>query len=122
MSAYFTLTNTYEQLCEFGNTIRPLRVEIFRSLKNKNVFRARIWEQTTYNLYPTWANIFKGEGLQNRMLSCDDLSREITALVADEPDVITGRECESEDVFFEHIQILIARYLETLRENAEAST
>ena len=121
MSTYFTLANTYEQLCELGNTIRPLRVEIFRSLEKPNVFRARIWEQTTYNLYPIWANIFEGEGLQNRMLSCDELNREITGLVADEPDIITGKECESEAAFFAHLKTLTTRYLEALKPNAEPS-
>jgi hypothetical protein len=110
MTQLFSLHSTYELLLELGNTLRPIRAEVFIGVENPTVFRARIWEQTTYNLYPTFANITKGEGPQNRLLSCDEINREITLMVADSPEFITGKQWVSEEEFVAHIKTLIFQY------------
>lgn len=119
MTLLFLLHASYETFLELGNTIRPVRVEVLRSIENPMFFRARIWEQTTYNQYPTFANITEGGGLDNRMLSCDEINREITSLVADSPEFITGKEWASEQEFVTHIKGLIHRYHLMLTDNAQ---
>lgn len=109
----FKLTSTYEVLLELGGTLRPVRVEIFRSEENPRKLRARIWDQNTYNLYPTFANIRPEGGLENRLMSCDELNREISTNVAEDPEILLGREWESEEVFLNHIKDAISRYQTT---------
>ena len=103
-------------LLELNDTSRPVRIEVFHSIENKNVFRARIWDQTTYNLYPTLANIEKEGGLQNKMISCDELNREITIMLAEDTTLITGKEYASEKEFVEHVKSLILAYQALLNE------
>lgn len=119
MTPLFLLHASYETFLETGNTVRPVRVEVLRSIENPLLFRARIWEQTTYNQYPTFANITKGSGLDNRMLSCDEINREITSLVADSPELITGKEWASEQDFVTHIKGLILRYHQMLTDGVQ---
>lgn len=110
----FKLSSTYEVLVEFGGAVRPVRIEILVSIDNPRKLRARVWEQNTYNLYPTFANIGPEGGLENRLMSCDELNREISMSVAEEPEMLLGREWESEEVFLDHIKDAILRYQSTL--------
>lgn len=110
MMELFELTSVYEVLLETGGTIRPVRIEIFRSRDNETKLRARIWEQNTYNLYPTFANIPPQGGLENRFMSCDQLNREISDLIAETPDIILGHEWDSEDALLEYLQESLSRY------------
>lgn len=110
MSSVFTLVSTYELLLDAGETVRPFRIEVFQSRDDKGVFHGRVWQQTTYNLYHTFSNISAGEGIQNRLLSCDEINREVTSLVADSVEFITGKKCESQEEFLEHALALLQAY------------
>ena len=114
MNNLFTLSTTYELLLEFKDTSRPVRIEVFRSVENPNIYRARVWDQNTYNLYPTFVNIDSEDGLQNKMLSCDEVNREITNIVAKEPTLITGKEYPGEKEFVEYVKSLVLAYQATL--------
>jgi len=114
MNTMFSLSATYEMLLEFKDTSRPVRIEVFRSAENENIFRARVWDQNTYNLYPTFANIESEGGLQNKMLSCDELNREITTIVAEDPTLISGKEYSSEEAFVKYVESLVLAYQATL--------
>jgi len=62
----FELRNTYEMLLEFGSIARPVRIEIFRCIENQKLYRARIWDQCIYDLYPTFLNLdLKNSDLQS---------------------------------------------------------
>jgi len=112
MDELFKLSNTYEMLLEFKDVSRMIRVEIFHSTGNDSLYRARIWDQTTYNLYPTFLNIAEDGGLKNEMYSCDEINREITTIIAEEPTLITGKVYSSENDFLEYIKVLIGKYHE----------
>ena len=113
MTELFALSSTYELLLEFGSSTRPVRIEIFRSQQNPKKMRARVWDQNTYNLYPTFANIPAEGGLENRIMSCDQVNREISTVVAESPEILLGREWESEEVFLNHLRESIVRYHST---------
>ncbi len=114
MNELYKLQSTYELILEFATNTRPVRIEVFRSTKNDKKLRARVWDQNTYNLYPTFANIPEEGGLENKLMSCDEVNREITTLVAEDPELIVGKEWESEDKFIAHIKGLILKYQATL--------
>lgn len=117
ISEYFILLSTYEAIFKFSTNTRPIRIEIFRSTENHKKYRARVWDQNTYNLYPTFANIKKEGGLENRMMSCDEVNREITTLLSENQfDVFWGKEWDSEDQYLSYLKKLIEKYHETLNE------
>jgi hypothetical protein len=119
MIEIWKLSSTYEVLLEIGHTLKPIRIEIFRSQDNQRKFRTRIWEQNTYNLYPTFANILPEGGLENRLMSCDLLNREISIDIAETPEILLGLEWESEEAFLIHLKEAIFRYQSMLTdENA----
>jgi hypothetical protein len=114
--AVFELRGTYELIADYKHTIRPIRIEVFRSLEDEQIYRARVWEQSTYNLYPTFANIAPEGGIKNKIFSSDQVNREITLLIAEDPTLITGMECSSEGAFLEYIKDLVAKYEKLLGE------
>jgi len=117
MSEYFVLQSTYEVVLEFSTNTRPVRIEIFRSVDNEKKLRARVWDQTTYNLYPTFANMSKEGGSTNSMMSCDEVNREITTILSDDPnDLFWGKEWDSEDQYLSHLKTLIQNYQASLSE------
>ena len=116
MNETFLLKSTYEYVIEFKMNTRPIRIEIFLSLENNKKYRVRVWDQNTYNLYPTFANMPPGGGIENKMMSCDEVNREITTLVAETPEVILGMEWESEASFLNYLKKAIDKYREKLDE------
>ena len=112
MSKLFELSNTYEMLLDFGSTTRPIRIEIFRGIENINLFRARIWDQCTYNLFPTFLNIDLDS--KKKIYSSDEINREITLTIAEEPNFITGKEYLNEKEFLKYIKSLIIKYQDAL--------
>ena len=116
MSEYFILKSTYETTLAFSTNTRHVRIEIFRSTDNAKKYRARVWDQNTYNLYPTFANIKTKGGLENRMVSCDEINRDITTLLSEDPnDLFWGKEWESEEKYLSYIKALIGTYHDSLK-------
>jgi hypothetical protein len=112
----YKLTSTYELLLDLGSTERPVRIEIFQSPDGKK-FRARVWVQNTYNMYPTLMNVNeKGDDL-HAMHSCDELNQEITFLILDDPDLIRGKEFESEKKLLQYLETRVNSFAESLRGN-----
>ena len=103
-------------LLEFKDTSRPVRIEIFCDTENPNLFRARVWDQNTYNLYPTMLNIDEEGGLKNKMYSCDEINREITLTIAEDPALIRGKEYSNEEEFLNYLQSLVIKYQTMLNE------
>ena len=100
---------------EFSTNTRPVRIEIFRSVHNNNKLRARVWDQNTYNLYPTFANIPNEDSLINKFMSCDEVNREITTILSDDPnDLLWGKEWASEENFLRYLKTLIQKYQKSL--------
>ena len=109
-SGLFKLISTYEIILHLNKTDRPDRFEVFRSLADDSIYRARVWVQNTYNLYPTSLNINdKGDDL-HRMHSCDELAQEITLAIAGNPDFITGKKYTDEQAFVDYILSRIKSY------------
>lgn len=99
----FKLVSTYELFLALGATERPVRIEVFQSISDNDIYRARVWLQTTYNLYPTFLNSGrKGEDLHNTH-SCDQLNAEITTLIAESPDLLTGKRYRREKDFVDYV-------------------
>jgi len=110
----YKLTSTYELLLSLGSVEKPVRIEIFQSSDGKK-FRAQVWAQNTYNLYPTLMNINeKGDDL-HVMHSSDDLNQEITSLILEGPELIRGKELNSEDKVLQYIEERINFFAESLR-------
>jgi len=111
------LVATYELLLELGQTRRPVRVEVFKGTNGSSRYRARLWVQGTYNLYPTFLNTGpQGQDL-HRMHSSEELNQEITSLVVDDPAFIEGIEYKSEAAFVEALQGLVIKYQNTINAN-----
>lgn len=106
----FKLISIYEVILTLGTVERPVRIEIFRSVNGDSIYRARIWVQNTYNLYPTFINTgHNGEDLHN-VHSSDQIDMEITSLIAEDPELITGKHFSSEDGFLNYVRSRIAHY------------
>ena len=117
MNEYFILKSTYEIIIEFETNTRPIRIEIFQSVENRKKYRARVWDGTIYNLYPTFANTTNENGLENRMMSCDEINRDITTILSDDPnDLFYGKEWDSEEQYLSFIKELIEKYKELINE------
>ena len=115
MSEYFKLISTYDVVLEFSTNTRPVRIEILQSTENPKKFRARAWDQITYNLYPTFANMSDDGGIENRLWSSDEINREITVLLSEDPaDLIWGKEWDSEQDYLSYLKGLVSRYHESL--------
>ncbi len=111
------LVATYELLLELGQTRRPVRVEVFKSNNGGSRFRARLWVQGTYNLYPTFLNMGpQGQDLRH-VHSSEELNQEITSLVVENPAFMEGIEFESEGAFVEALQGLVAKYQKAINAN-----
>jgi len=110
----YKLISTYELLLELGSTERPVRIEIFQLPDGKR-FRARVWVQNTYNLYPTLININeKGDDL-HAVHSSDDLNQEITSLILEDPELIRGKEFNSEDEVLRYVEERINSFAKSLQ-------
>ena len=115
MSEYFKLISTYDVVLEFSTNTRPVRIEILQSIENPKKLRARAWDQNTYNLYPTFANMLEGGGIEHKMWSCDEINREITTFLSEDPaDLVWGKEWESEKEYLDHLKNLVNRYHSSL--------
>lgn len=115
MNHTFKLKNTYEIFIDVSGTKRPIRVEIFESIQDEGFFRARVWDQITYNLYPTMANILPEGGIENMLFSCDEINREVTIMVADDPYFILGKAYKNENEFLRYVTSLVKKYEQELQ-------
>ena len=107
---FFKQTSTYEVFVPVGDSNQLLRVEIFKSNTDANIFRARIWVQSTYNLYPTFLNISDDGSDLHLIHSSDQLNSEITPAVANDPSLITGKRYDDEDQFLTYLTTLLTNY------------
>jgi len=72
-----------------------------------------VWDQNTYNLYPTFANGPDFGAMENKLWSSDELNREITHLLSEDPeDLAYGKEWESEEEYLTYLKVLVNRYYE----------
>lgn len=99
----FRLASTYELVDRRPGLWKIFRIEIFRELLEENTFRARVWMQNSYNMYPASVNTGKnGEDLR-KVHSCDQIDSEITLDIAEDPSLITGRGYNSEKEFRDYV-------------------
>ena len=67
-------------------------------------------------MYPTFASMKKGGDIENRLMSSDEVNREITTLFSDDPnDLFFGKEWASEEDYLSHLKGLIEKYHESLK-------
>lgn len=111
----FKLVSTYEILLYLEQTDRPVRIEVFRSLSDCQMYRARVWVQNTYNLYPTLLNTGNRGEDTHTMHSCDLVNMEITLAIAEDPDFITGKHYKDEEDFVDYIKSRIVYYHDSLK-------
>lgn len=106
----FHLVESYEFFIEYARDKKLVRVEIFESLGKRGLFRTRAWIQNTYNLYPTFVNMgAHGDDLR-QVHSSDQLNMEITTLVAETPDWITGVHMSDKESFLTRIQQRVVEF------------
>ena len=97
-----------------GTIERPVRMEIFKALEDEPLYRARIWMQNTYNLYPTFMNTDdNGDDLHN-VHSSDQIDMEITTLIAEDPELITGKYYASESDFVDYVKSRVVFYIQMI--------
>ena len=112
MNTLFKLIATYELVVEFSTLERPVRIEIFKPLEDKFLYRARVWMQNTYNLYPAYLNTDKnGEDL-NTIHSSDQLDMDMTSLITDDPEIITGKHYMNKSDFLDYLKSSINYFKE----------
>ncbi|MFN8756754.1 MAG: hypothetical protein ACK5YB_14585 [Burkholderiales bacterium] len=99
----FRLSGTYEAFVGSEGSQRLVRIEVLVSLKDHEIYRARVWVQSTYNLYPTFLNLGKDGADLKQVHSSDQLNAEITSLIADDPSWATGIACSSEQAFLDQV-------------------
>lgn len=108
----FKLISTYEQIVTLNTVDYPVRMEIFKSLDDRSFYRARVWVQNTYNLYPAFINSGKnGEDL-HKVHSSDQVDMEITTLIADDPTLITGKHYTNESDIVDYVKSRVIFYRE----------
>ena len=113
MSEYFKLLSTYDTAVECSTNTKLVRIEILQSTENYKKFRARAWEQNTYNLFPTLANIAKDGSFENKLGSSDQINNEITMFLSEDPnDLCLGKEWKSESEYLSYLKTLVKRYSE----------
>ena len=108
----FRLISTYEML---GSTFKrkvggSLRMEIFKSQDNQSLYRARIWLQGTYNLYPSELNRDGKGGDLHRTHSEDTIDTEMTTIISNDYTLVTGKYYKSESDFVNYIKSLIEAF------------
>jgi hypothetical protein len=82
-----------------------------QSMESPKKLRARAWEQSTYNLYPTFANPADFDAASSKLWSSDQINREITVLLSDDPtDLVLGKEWESEAEYLAFLKGLVRSY------------
>jgi len=110
----FKLVSTYEIMVTLSTIERPVRMEIFKSLEDEPLYRARIWVQNTYNLYPASMNTDdNGEDWHN-VHSSDQIDMEITTLIAEYPELITGKHYANENDFVDYVKSRVAFYIQMI--------
>jgi Arc/MetJ family transcription regulator len=108
----FRLIESYEFFLEQSADKRLIRVEVLEATNDNQLFRARVWLQNTYNLYPTFLNLgASGEDLK-QVHSSDQISTEISTLIADEPEWLTGIRCKNAKEFLDSILTRVIAHLE----------
>lgn len=108
----FKLVSTYEVMVTLSTIECPVRMEIFKTLEGESLYRARIWVQNTYNLYPTFMNTDgNGEDLHN-VHSSDQIDMEITTLIAEDTELITGKYYASESDFLDYVKSRVVFYIQ----------
>lgn len=117
MDEFFKLISTYDVVMKFSTNVRPIRIEILQSTENPKKLRASVWDQNTYDLYPTFANMNNDQGAESKLWSSDELNREITTLLSEDPnDLFWGKEWDSESDLLNYIKSLIKNYNELFSE------
>ena len=98
----FKLLSVYEITVKDQNIGRPVRIEIFQSSENINLYRPRVWVKKTYNVYPAAVNTgSKGEDL-HRMHSSDDFNNDISLLIAEDDTFYSGKLYDNEEDVLEY--------------------
>ncbi len=103
MENIFKLYSTYEYFTKKDSLSGLIRIEIFNNIKNKNMFRCRVWESNIYNVYPASINTDRYGHTTNFTHSADYLNAEITKLIFDSEDYISGVIVDSDVEFLKEI-------------------
>jgi hypothetical protein len=106
----FRLLSTYEFVKHNGDVQLPFRIEVFESLDMPNNYRARAWTSNFYNLYPAFLNTDKTGNDLHHIHSSDQVNIDITCIVADDPEILTGKIFENELSVVNYMRCLISKY------------
>ena len=107
------LTSTYEFMFDSGVGDRPVRIEIFKSTDEADVYRARVWMINTYNLYPALLNTAANGKDLHQVHSADQINMDITNLIAEQPDILFGKQYPSEEEFLEYVKTRVVEFLQS---------
>lgn len=110
----YRLISTYELLLTVGGAERPARIEVFQS-QDGSKYRARIWIQNTYNLYPTLMNTNNSGDDLHTMHSSDEINQEITSIILEDPGLVTGKEFNGEDQLISYIETRLKSFAQSLQ-------
>ena len=99
----FKLISTYEYIVEINSAHKPVRVEVFQAVDSVDIYRARVWIQNMYNVYPTFLNTDENGSDLRKVHSCDELNTEITSNIAENERLILGEKYKSEKVFLDYV-------------------
>ncbi|MGH1428610.1 MAG: hypothetical protein ACRBEE_11775 [Arenicella sp.] len=117
MTEFYKLISTYDVVLEFSTNTRPVRIEVLKSIDNPKKLRARVWDQITYDLNPTFASFENKCGERKYIYSSDEINREITTILSGDEssiDIFFGKEWESEQEFLNYLKGLLNEYHKSL--------
>lgn len=115
MPQIYKLTAVYEWPERIGEWLRFVRVEVFACVSQPGNFRARVWLDENYNLYPARLNSDQNGNAINMIHSTDVVNRDITTLLPGVDEWICGKLFASEDDFVSSIMPAVNEVLDALR-------
>jgi hypothetical protein len=90
--------SVYELFVEENSVSVICRLELFESVSDSSLRRARVWIQNFYNMYPTFINTDANGDDLHRTHSSDLLLQEITNLLPIDQSVITGTQADEKSL------------------------
>ena len=115
MRQIYKMTVVYEWPERVGEWLRFVRIEVFECISQPKNFRARVWLDENYNLYPTRLNSDQNGNAVNMIHSSDVVNRDITSLLSGADEWICGKVFASEEDFVSSTMPSVNEVLDALK-------
>jgi hypothetical protein len=107
------MQSVYEFFVNLRGARRPVRIELFKSI-DSDLFRGRVWISGIFNLYPSAINTDNAGNDLRSLHSAEELSIELSALIADDEQYVYGKRCETEREVLDYFVKMVDRYVRSI--------